>query len=62
MVVAGHTHIQEDRFVGSARWVNAGGVGMPYEGSPLGDDEVAFHSGERIAGNGAEVLVGPCLR
>jgi putative phosphoesterase len=31
VVVAGHTHIQEDRRVGSVRWVNAGSVGMPYE-------------------------------
>ena len=33
VVVAGHTHIQEDRRVGGVRWVNAGSVGMPYEGS-----------------------------
>ncbi len=31
-VVAGHTHIQQDRTVGSIRWVNAGSVGLPYEG------------------------------
>ncbi len=31
VVVAGHTHIQDDRRVGSVRWVNAGSVGMPYE-------------------------------
>jgi predicted phosphodiesterase len=30
-VVAGHTHIQEDRRVGPVRWVNAGSVGLPYE-------------------------------
>jgi predicted phosphodiesterase len=30
-VVAGHTHIQDDRDVGSLRWINAGSVGMPYE-------------------------------
>jgi len=33
-VVAGHTHIQEDRRVGGVRWVNAGSVGMPYEDEP----------------------------
>jgi putative phosphoesterase len=32
VVVAGHTHIQGDRAVGALRWVNAGSVGMPYEG------------------------------
>jgi putative phosphoesterase len=34
VVVAGHTHIQEDRGVGGVRWVNAGSVGMPYEDEP----------------------------
>ena len=34
VVVAGHTHIQEDRRVGGVRWVNAGSVGMPYEDAP----------------------------
>jgi putative phosphoesterase len=33
-VVAGHTHMQDDRRVGSVRWVNAGSVGMPYENEP----------------------------
>ncbi len=32
VVVAGHTHIQQDRIVGSRRWINAGSVGLPYEG------------------------------
>jgi predicted phosphodiesterase len=32
VVVAGHTHMQQDRLVGSTRWVNAGSVGLPYEG------------------------------
>jgi predicted phosphodiesterase len=31
VVVAGHTHSQLDRAVGSTRFVNAGSVGMPYE-------------------------------
>src|SRR3954451_15010284 len=31
-VVAGHTHQQEDRAVGSIRFLNAGSVGLPYEG------------------------------
>jgi putative phosphoesterase len=32
LVVAGHTHMQLDRRAGSTRFVNAGSVGMPYEG------------------------------
>lgn len=31
-VVVGHTHMQQDRRIGSVRWVNAGSVGLPYEG------------------------------
>ncbi len=34
LVVAGHTHMQLDRTVGSVRFVNAGSVGMPYEAKP----------------------------
>jgi len=33
-VICGHTHMQFDRAVGSHRVVNAGSVGMPYEGLP----------------------------
>lgn len=32
LVVAGHTHQQDDRVVGPTRFVNAGSVGLPYEG------------------------------
>jgi predicted phosphodiesterase len=32
LVVAGHTHQQDDRVVGTVRFVNAGSVGLPYEG------------------------------
>jgi predicted phosphodiesterase len=32
LVVAGHTHQQDDREVGEVRFVNAGSVGLPYEG------------------------------
>jgi hypothetical protein len=32
VVVGGHTHQQADRMVGSLRFVNAGSVGLPYEG------------------------------
>ncbi len=34
IIVCGHTHMQFDRVVGSVRLVNAGSVGMPYEGKP----------------------------
>ena len=33
-VVCGHTHMQFDRTVGAHRVVNAGSVGLPYEGNP----------------------------
>jgi len=32
LVVAGHTHQQDDRAVGDLRFLNAGSVGLPYEG------------------------------
>ncbi|HEY6151270.1 MAG TPA: metallophosphoesterase family protein [Gaiellaceae bacterium] len=32
VVVAGHTHMQQNRVVGGVRFVNAGSVGLPYEG------------------------------
>jgi putative phosphoesterase len=32
LVIAGHTHQQDDRMVGGVRFVNAGSVGLPYEG------------------------------
>jgi putative phosphoesterase len=34
VVVVGHTHMQDDRFVDGIRFVNAGSVGMPYEDAP----------------------------
>ncbi len=34
LVVAGHTHMQQDRRVGRWRFVNPGSVGMPYEREP----------------------------
>jgi putative phosphoesterase len=33
-VIGGHTHMQVDRTAGGVRYVNAGSVGMPYEGVP----------------------------
>lgn len=34
VIVCGHTHMQFDRVVAGKRVVNAGSVGMPYEGRP----------------------------
>jgi predicted phosphodiesterase len=34
VVVCGHVHVQYDRRVGEVRLVNAGSVGLPYEGAP----------------------------
>jgi predicted phosphodiesterase len=34
VIVCGHTHVQFDRVVGEIRIVNAGSVGMAYEGGP----------------------------
>ena len=34
VVVCGHTHVQFDRLLGDRRLVNAGSVGLPYEGEP----------------------------
>jgi putative phosphoesterase len=34
VVVGGHTHVQFDREIAGLRLVNAGSVGMPYEGRP----------------------------
>ncbi len=31
VVIAGHTHQQDERAVGRSRFINAGGVGLPYE-------------------------------
>jgi putative phosphoesterase len=36
LVVCGHTHAQFDRCVSAKRVVNAGSVGMPYQGKPVG--------------------------
>jgi len=49
LVVTGHTHVQYDRHVGDLRVVNAGSVGMPYEGSP--DARWAL-----LDGNGVELV------
>lgn len=50
-VVAGHTHMQLDRTIGSIRFVNAGSVGMAYEAKAgaywaILDDDVEFRRTE----------------
>jgi predicted phosphodiesterase len=78
VVVCGHTHVQYDRRVGATRLVNAGSVGMPYEGSPdarwalLGPDGIelvatpydAATAYEELARTGfpLEEWLGPSLR
>jgi putative phosphoesterase len=32
VIVCGHTHMQLDRTIDGVRWINAGSVGMPFEG------------------------------
>jgi putative phosphoesterase len=60
-VVAGHTHMQLDRIVGSIRFVNAGSIGMPYEARPgaywaiLGE-EVEFRRTEYDLERAAEAI------
>jgi predicted phosphodiesterase len=34
VLVSGHSHVQFDRAVLGRRWINAGSVGMPYQGRP----------------------------
>jgi putative phosphoesterase len=49
VVVVGHTHMQQNRQIGPVRWVNAGSVGLAYEGEPVAcwalvdDGEVELH-------------------
>jgi predicted phosphodiesterase len=56
VIVCGHTHVQFDRRLGRQRVVNAGSVGMPYEGRPgacwalLGPDVQLRHTAYDIAG------------
>lgn len=63
VVVCGHTHHQFDRRVAGRRLVNAGSVGLPYEGRPgafwalLGPD-VELHRTEYDVAAAAELLRG----
>jgi predicted phosphodiesterase len=63
LVVAGHTHQQDDRVVGGVRFVNAGSVGLPYEGDGAarwlwvaGGEPVLRHTAYDAAGAGARML------
>ena len=62
VIVCGHTHVQYERRVGARHVVNAGSVGMPYEGSPdarwalVGDDDVELVSTPYDAGAALELL------
>jgi predicted phosphodiesterase len=64
VVVCGHTHVQYDRRAGSVRLVNAGSVGMPYEGSAdarwalLGADGVELVATPYDAGAARDLLAG----
>ena len=63
LVVAGHTHQQDDRAAGAVRFVNAGSVGLPYEGDGAarwlwvadGVPELR-HTAYDAAGAGARIL------
>jgi predicted phosphodiesterase len=63
LVVAGHTHQQDDRVVAGVRFVNAGSVGLPYEGDGAarwlwvadGEPELR-HTAYDAAGAGARIL------
>ena len=63
LVVGGHTHQQDDRAVGGVRFVNAGSVGLPYEGDGAarwlwvadGEPELR-HTVYDAAGAGARML------
>jgi hypothetical protein len=63
LAVAGHTHQQDDRAVAGVRFVNAGSVGLPYEGDGaarwalIEDGEPELRStGYDAAGAGARML------
>jgi predicted phosphodiesterase len=63
LAVAGHTHQQDDRVVAGVRFVNAGSVGLPYEGDGaarwawIEDGEPALRStAYDAAGAGARML------
>ena len=61
VVVAGHTHMQQDRRLGRWRFVNAGSVGMPYEERPgaywaIVDDDVELRRTDYDLAAAAEAI------
>jgi putative phosphoesterase len=62
VVVCGHTHVQFDRKVGDRRLINAGSVGLPYEGQAgiacwaLLGPEVELHSAHYDIGLAVDAL------
>jgi putative phosphoesterase len=55
LVVCGHTHAQFDRRVGAKRVINAGSVGMPYQGSRL--EPSGYCSGSAASLFGAATMI-----
>jgi len=64
LVVCGHTHVQYDRQIGNRRIVNAGSVGMPYEGEPsarwalLGLELTLMRTPYDVVAAGADIRAG----
>jgi putative phosphoesterase len=61
LTVVGHTHVQFDRRVGPVRLVNAGSVGLPYEGTPgarwaLIEDDVTLRTTPYDVAGAAEAV------
>ena len=66
VVVCGHVHVQYDRTAGQRRVVNAGSVGMPYEGTPaaywclLGPDVVHVSTAYDVEAAGRRMTSTSC--
>jgi predicted phosphodiesterase len=64
LVVCGHTHVQYDRTIAGHRLVNAGSVGMPYEGEPaarwalLGPEVTLMRTPYDVDAAGVEIRAG----
>ena len=64
LVVAGHTHQQYDQAVGGKRLVNAGSIGLPYQGEPAAywavveDGEVELRRTDYDVAAAVELIVG----
>ena len=64
LVVAGHTHQQYDQAVGGKRLVNAGSIGLPYQGEPaaywavVDDAEVELRRTDYDVAAAVDLIVG----